>query len=270
MPFSRLLPSCLLALALSGAALCVAAAPIKAGVYPSYPPLDMRDPASNQLSGFDVEFGEALAAKLGTSLDWHETNFAELIAATRTGRIQIFFNGMFDTPERREQVAFVDYLRSGSQFMTLAGGAATAPGALCGKRIGISRLTNGPAVLKAWNAITCTRQGRAEAIYVPADNSIDARIQMKQGRTDAVMQDSLTVPHVMSQERGRYVALGEPIDFQLMGIGVDKADASLQKRVAGAVQQLIDDGSYARLMKKWGLPASSALSRVSIDAGHTR
>src|SRR5258707_7424117 len=88
----------------------MAAEQIKAATYRSSPPLDMRDPASNQLTGFDIELGMALSQKLGRPFDWVETNYSELIAATKTGRVDIFLNGMFDTPERQQQFGFVDYL----------------------------------------------------------------------------------------------------------------------------------------------------------------
>jgi polar amino acid transport system substrate-binding protein len=259
--------------ALSVPAAYAAPVSIKAGVYPSYPPLDMRDPQTNALGGFDIDLGNALAAKLGTQsgsrfdthIDWVETNYAELIAAVKTGRIDIFFNGMFDTPERRTQISFVDYLRSGSQFMTMASTPVSAPEALCGKKIGISRLTSMPAELATWSAEHCEKAGKPAMIYVPADNSIDGRIQMKQGRTDAVLQDSLTVPRTVSEEKGQYVVVGEPFAYHQMGIGVTMADPDLQKRLAVALQQLIDDGSYAKWMAKWGLQTTSAIKTVTIN-----
>ena len=33
---------------------------LNVGVYPSYPPLDMRDPATGALSGFDIELSHEL------------------------------------------------------------------------------------------------------------------------------------------------------------------------------------------------------------------
>ncbi|MFT4063782.1 ABC transporter substrate-binding protein [Paraburkholderia sp.] len=242
-----------------------AAESLKAGIYPSYPPLDMRDPATNELTGFDVELGKALSTKLGRPVDWVETNFAELIAATTTGRIEIFFNGMDDTPARQQQIAFVDYLRSGSQFLTMASSNITTPKAVCGKKVGISRLTNDPAVFARWNAATCEKAGLPAAVYMPAENSVDARSQMKQGRTDVVMMDSLTIPYIIQQNQGAFKTVGEPVEFQPMGIGVAKGDKALQLQVADAMQKLIDDGSYARLLDKWGLSASSAIPKVTIN-----
>ncbi len=238
-----------------------AADAIKAGTYPSYPPLDMRDPTTSTLTGFDIELGAALSKKMGKPFSWVETNYAELIAATKTGRVDIFFNGMFDTSEREKEIGFVDYLRSGSQFVALATSPNKTPISMCGKRVGISRMTSAPAVLARWNASDCVKQGLPEAIYVPAENSIDARMQMKQGRVDAVMMDSLTVPYIVAQDK-TLTMVGDPIEYTNMGIGVAKGETALGKAVAVALQSLIDDGSYAALMTKWNLPTTSALPKV--------
>ena len=39
------------------------------------------------------------------------------------------------------------------------------------------------------------------------------------------------------------------------------------KPLQDAQRATIDDGAYAKLIAKWGLPASSALSRVTINMG---
>ena len=249
-------------------ATAIAAAPstatIKAGTYPSYPPLDMRDTATNELTGFDIELGESLAKRVGQPLTWVETNYAELIAATKTGRVDIFFNGMFDTPEREQQISFVDYLRSGSQFVGMAGGSFKTAESLCGKRIGISRITSAPAELVNWNAAVCAKKNLPAAIYVPAENSTDARMQMKQGRVDAVFMDSLTIPYIISQDK-TLAMIGEPVEYTRMGIGVAKGQEALGQKIGKALQAMIDDGSYAKLMDKWGLPKTSALQKVLIN-----
>ena len=85
-------------------------------VVPNYPPLEFRDPASGQLTGFDVELGEALAKKLGLKLNWQETSFDQMIPAVTTGRVDAILSGMTDYASRHEASTFIDYLRSGPAF----------------------------------------------------------------------------------------------------------------------------------------------------------
>lgn len=252
----------------AGNGVAVAQTGVAVGIYPSYPPLDMRDPATGKLKGFDVDFGNAVAQKLGIKIEWRETAYVQLIASIQTGRIRLFFNGMNETPARLRLIAFVDYLRSGTQFMTLSGDAATFPSiaALCGKKVAASRGTNLPEQIADWSKANCEAAGKPAVIYLSADNNIDARNQLKQGRSDAMAQDSLTIPFVRSQEPGTYATIGEAFNPVRMGIGVGKDDTALQDRLSHAVQSLIDDGSYAKLIAKWGLPASSAVAKATIHS----
>jgi polar amino acid transport system substrate-binding protein len=242
---------------------------IVVGIYPSYPPLDVKDPATGAMSGFDVELGQVLAKRMGTSFDLQETNFAQFVSSVQTGRINLFLNGMNDTVARRELISFVDYLRSGTQFMVLASSAASYPTmqALCGKKIAGSRGTTFPAAVESWSHAHCEAEGKPAMVFMGADNTIDARSQMKQGRVDAIVQDSLTIPFVQSREEGVFQTIGEPFDITVMGIGITKEDQNLQAALQSALQAMIDDGSYAGLLKKWNLPASSAIPRATINAG---
>jgi polar amino acid transport system substrate-binding protein len=240
---------------------------IAVGIYPSYPPLDMRDPVSGELMGFDIELSKRLAQKLGAVFDLQETAFAQLLPSVQTGRIKLFFNGMNDTAPRRELIGFVDYLRSGTQFLVRAADAGAYPDetALCGRKVAGSRSTSLPGQIAAWSQAHCESQGRAALVFLGADNNIDARSQLRQERVDAMAQDSLTIPFVQSKEPGVYQPVGEPFEMTIMGIGVDKGDTALQHSIAQALQAMIDDGSYAALLKDWGLPASSAIARATVN-----
>ena len=87
-------------------------------VVPNYPPLEFRYPATNALTGFDIDLGAALAQKLGVKIDWQETAFEQMIPALATGRVDAIMSGMSDLASRHDAASFVDYLRSGPQFFT--------------------------------------------------------------------------------------------------------------------------------------------------------
>ncbi|MCB8877562.1 ABC transporter substrate-binding protein [Acidisoma silvae] len=250
-----------------------AAAPLPAkltvGVYPSYPPLDMKDPATGTLKGFDIALGQALAQRMGTTVVLQETSFAQFISSVETGRIDLFLNGMNDTKLREQTIAFVDYLKSGTQFMVRAADAKTYtdPVQFCGKTVAGSRSTNLPQQIGAWSQTYCVAAGKPAITFMGADNNIDARLQLKQDRVDAMVQDSLTIPYVQSQEAGVYATVGQPFDTTVMGIGVGKTNTALHTALSKALQSMMDDGSYAALIAKSGLPANAAIAKATIDAG---
>ena len=91
-----------------------------AATQPNYPPIAYKDPASNTLTGFDIDLGEAIAKELGLKIEWQETAFAQMISSLQTQRVDIALAGMSDLPARREVVDFIDYMKTGPQFFTTA------------------------------------------------------------------------------------------------------------------------------------------------------
>src|SRR5579862_1416223 len=86
-----------------------------AATQPNYPPIAFKDPATNALTGFDIDLGEAIAKELGLKIEWQETAFAQMISSLQTQRVDIALAGMSDLPARREVVDFVDYMKTGPQ-----------------------------------------------------------------------------------------------------------------------------------------------------------
>ena len=240
------------------------------GGYPAYPPVDMRDPQTNELTGFDVDLINALSKKIDVKIKWSETQFAQLIPSMQTKRLDLFVSAMNDTAERQKVISFVDYLRSGTQLATLK---AFQPGFtqlddFCGLRIAASRATSIPQQLNDWSAEHCIKAGKPAMQVSGADNNIDARNQTKQGRVDAFAQDSLTVPYIMSQNANTFRTIGEPFNVQNAGIGVAKDNIALQQEVQHALSLLVADGTYKALLAKWQLPPQSAVSNVTINNGN--
>ncbi|MBV8768232.1 MAG: transporter substrate-binding domain-containing protein, partial [Hyphomicrobiales bacterium] len=167
---------------------------LMAAIVPNYPPLDLRDPATNELSGLDVDLGNAIAAKLGVKMDWQETSFEQMISAVDTGRVDVILSGMTDLASRHDKVSFVDYLRSGPQFFVQASRANEFPDmlALCGKSVGTSRRTSFPGEIAQWSDQHCKPAGKPAINVVGTEGSPDARTQLKQGRVDAAMQGNET------------------------------------------------------------------------------
>lgn len=241
---------------------------IIAAIVPNYPPLESRDPATNALTGFDVELGNAIAAKLGVKIDWQETSFEQMVAAVDTGRVDIILSGMTDLASRYDKVTFIDYMRSGPQFFVQAARLKEFPDmlALCGKSVGASRRTSFPKEIAAWSDAHCLPAGKPAINFVGTEGSADARTQLKQGRIDAAVQGNETLPYVMDQEPNTFAPVGAAIASQYTGIGTAPGAKELREAMAEALGALVADGTYKALLAKWKL-SDTAIERVTINAG---
>ncbi len=238
---------------------------IKVALVPNYPPMEFRDPATSALSGFDIDFGEAIGRKLGVKIEWQETSFDQFMPSISTGRVDAILSGFTDYASRHETATFVDYLKSGPNFFVQQSRAAEfkEPAALCGKKVGASRRTMFPAMINAWSEKSC---GSTPVVFVGTDGSADARTQLKQGRIDAAVQGNETLPYIMDFEPGAYTPVGTPIAQQFTGIALPVKEKALQQAMLEAVDALIADGTYRTLLAKWKL-TDNALEKATINAG---
>ncbi|MBR0800807.1 ABC transporter substrate-binding protein [Bradyrhizobium jicamae] len=238
---------------------------IKVAIVPNYPPLEFRDPATSALSGFDIDLGEALGRKLGVKFEWQETSFDQFMPSIATGRVDAILSGMTDYASRHEAASFVDYLRSGPHFFVQQsrGAAFKDAVALCGKKVGASRRTAFPAQVAAWSEAHCSSN---PVQFVGTDGSADARTQLKQGRIDAAVQGSETLPYIVDLEPGAYTPVGETFSPGFTGIALPVKEKALQQAMVEALDALIADGTYRTLLAKWKLN-DNGIEKATINAG---
>ncbi|WP_248803114.1 ABC transporter substrate-binding protein [Pseudomonas sp. MWU13-2100] len=238
---------------------------IVAAIMPNYPPMDFKNPASNELTGVDFDLGNALAQHMGVKMKWQETSFEQMINALTTKRVDIVLSGMTDTAERQKAVDFVDYFTSGSQFYTLEKNKdINEMTDICGKTAGTSRRTTFPAEIAAWSTAHCPADKQIKVIGT--EGSADARAQLRQSRINVAVQGSETLPYLVAQEKNTFKIIGAPMVVQFTGIGVSKENAQLRDAIQTALQSMIADGSYQAILKKWDLSVG-AVDNIAVNKG---
>lgn len=230
-----------------------AAGAFRLTVNATYAPMEYRNPATNELTGLDIDLATEIAKRLGVRIVWSETPFAELIPSLQTGRADFIISGITDRISRRDNADFVDYVRTGAQFAVLAGSPAKVETDLCGKKVGTTRSTSFPVDIAAWSKKNCEEAGKPAIQYVPAENSIDARNQMKQERVDAVVQGAETLPYALQNEAGKYRIIGKPFTVGYQGIMFRKDATALREVVTETLRGMMSDGTYGKILDKYEL-----------------
>lgn len=261
-------------LAVTLAACCasaVAATPVqtlKVGVEATYPPMSFRDPATNKNVGFNIDLFNALGNVMQVQIKLEEMSFEQLTSSLSTGRIDVIGTAITDLPKRRTEMTFVDYLQTGAQMFTTVknSGAGVTPEAFCGKAIGTPRTTNYYPEVLAWNDSHCVNAGKTAAIVQGTAGASASRLDLQQERLAAVVLGPEYIKYLMSQEPDTYVLVGDPLSTHHFGFAIAKTNGEVRDALVKGIDQLIKDGTYQAILKKWNLQ-SQAVAQAMVDGG---
>lgn len=230
-----------------------------------YVPMEFRDPATGELTGFDVELAKALAEVLGVTVEYQEGAFETLTPALQSERVDLIMSGFYDRPARREYFDFINYLAAGGQFFASVSREDLKEAKdFCGKTVSTIRATNYPEAIAAFSAEVCAPAG-LEPIKVAEESDVPQMlINVKTGRVDGAMQGLESIPAYMATEPDTYKPIGEPVGRALMGIAFNKTDTVLRDAFVHALKAKIADGTYDALIEKYKL-GLSAYKDVTIN-----
>ncbi len=243
-------------------------APLRIALFASFPPMAYRVPETNGLAGIDVELADYVGRKLGRPVIWQDVSYEQAIPALTTGRVDLAFS-LLDEPASRDRLDYIDYLASGIQAYTLTSHAPIASLLdLCGQSLGANRRNGFSAAMRAWSDKTCLPSGRPPIVVQDTDGTQAARLQLKQGRVDAIVQSSESVPYTFGQEPGTYIRIDKPLAALSIAVAFPKGAQALRDQVAAALRDAVADGTYAAVLAKFGLTENSDAAAIMATATH--
>jgi polar amino acid transport system substrate-binding protein len=234
----------------------VSAGELRVLTNPIYPPMEFVDPNKGALDGFDIDLANAIAKKLGLTARFVTAAFQQLQSGLQTGRGDMIMSGLSDNVKRQAAMDFVDYVTSGPIVFTMKANASRyqRTGDFCGKTVAGSRSTIFGDNVRTWSDANCVGKGKPAIKFEGTVDSNAARLGMKQGRYDGVVQGIETIAYQMRVEPDTFVIVGEPLlSNDTFGMAFKKDNTALRDAVAAALNGLIRDGTYAGLLNKWGL-----------------
>jgi polar amino acid transport system substrate-binding protein len=235
----------------------------------SYAPLEFYAPGSKRVEGFDYDLAQALAAKMGASMTFQNHDFNSLLKSLDGGKFDLVISAMSDTRERSHQVDFVDYFLAGSGILVRAGNPHHVfnLASLCGMTVDLQRGTSQDAAVAAQSK-RCTAIGLHPITVLSYTTDDEALKHFLAGKSMAHISDYPVVSHLARTLDGgkAYIVVGEQFGVVPYGIAVSKKDVALRDRVQRALKDMIEDGTYDALLKKWGLE-QGAMRSAPINAG---
>ncbi len=218
--------------------------------------------------GSEVDLINAIAAKLGLKAEHSDMAFSSLITSLETGRVDVTMAAMNDTAERQQKIDFVDYFTSGITIMVQKGNpqGVKGPDDLCGKGVAVN-LGSSQETFAKEQSRKCVAAGKPEVQVSVTDSDTGNQNQLRTGRVAAILNDLPTAVYVAKTAGdGKFFEVVElaPINGGPYGIGVNKQNAKLSEAIKGALQALIDDGTYAKILGNWDIK-QGAISKAAIN-----
>jgi polar amino acid transport system substrate-binding protein len=232
------------------------------GIDATYAPNEYKN-SNGQPIGWDVDLADAIAAKLGVKTDYTISKFDNIIPSVTGGRYDLGVSSFTDTTEREKQVDFVNYYSAGVLWASPKG-KTVDPDNACGLKVAVEAGTyedtdEVPAKSKA-----CTDAGKAAIQVLKYDGQDQATNALVLGQVDAMSADSPITEYAISKQKDKIQAAGKTFDVAPYGIAVDKG-SKLTDVIKNSLQALIDDGTYTKILAKWGVE-DGAVDKADVNA----
>jgi polar amino acid transport system substrate-binding protein len=240
----------------------------------SYAPNEFSTDGGKTFQGMDIDLGKAIGQVLGLQVKFVNTPFDGILAGLAAGKYDLSLSSFTDTAEREKTVDFVTYYRAGTSIAVKKGnplGIKSQEG-LCGVRVAAEKgttqlmsltadkLDDGSITLRG----TCKKDGKKVPVAVPLPDQNAVNAALVAGRADAFTADSPVVDYQVKITNGAVEQGGTATDVAPYGIALPKAAGTFKEAVQKAVQKLIDDGSYTKIMETWGLQ-DGAITEAKIN-----
>ncbi|MEU6386980.1 ABC transporter substrate-binding protein [Streptomyces bauhiniae] len=252
---------------------------IKVGSDIAYPPVEYME--GGKAVGIDPDVAAALGKQLGVDFQFQNGKFDQLIVGLQSGRSQAIMSAMNDTKDRQNGidsdtgkkagtgVDFVDYFTAGTSILVQKGnpkGIKTLDD-LCGKVVALQRGTTSEGIAKAQNA-KCKKDGKKPFTLQTFDTDPEALLRLKQGASVADLNDFPVAAYNAKTSGGGkdFEVVGDQIEAGPYGIAVSKKNTQLRDAIQAAVNAIIKNGDYAKILEKWNVK-QGAVTEAKINGG---
>jgi len=226
---------------------------ITVGTDATYAPAEFLDPDGKTVIGYDVDLFKAVAARLGLTTEWQQSTFGDIIPGVGTGKYEAGVSSFTINPERLQQVNMTSYYSAGTQWATQKGNPnGVSVEEPCGKKVAVQKNT-----VQADDVTTrseaCTKAGKPAVTIDQFPGQDTVANSVASGKDDAMLADSPVTAYAVKQTSGQLETLGDIYDSAPYGYVTAKAQTQFAEALRAAVQSLMDDGNYLKILEAWGV-----------------
>lgn len=221
------------------------------GLDDTFAPMGFKDD-NGELIGFDIDLAKAVGEKLGVEIIFQPINWDTKELELQNGNINLIWNGLSMTEERKQQLLFSNpYLENSQIILVKKDSEIKTKEDLKGKIVGTQNKSSGEDAVNNDKIKTELKELRTYDTYDQAFLDLDA------GRIEAIVADEVLARFIKTNKeksagKELYIVLNSG-DFgkEEYGIGAKKDDTFLIEKVNEALEELKNDGTYKKIHDKW-------------------
>lgn len=231
---------------------------------PTYPPMESVQPGTNTIVGADPDLGAAIATVLGLKLSWQNVTFGKILLGLKSGQYDLSLSSFTDEKSREKTVDFVDYLQIGTSFVVPSDSSQnlTSLSQICGLTVTLESGTTQQSDAEKQSR-KCVAAGQQPVTVLAFPKQTQANLALAAGRAEAMMLDTPPAIYQVQHTNGKF-KLGGQYGIAPYGIAIPK-NSGLVKPIQDALNKLIADGIYAKILAKWDLPSSAAIKQATVN-----
>jgi polar amino acid transport system substrate-binding protein len=237
----------------------------------SFPPYEIV--TGTEMTGASADLTDAIGQVLGVKIE-HETvgGLPALLAGINSGRYQFAFGPIGDFKSREEANDFVDWVQEYVVFAVQKSNpkGITSLDTACGHSIAVMAGGSAEKVIQA-QAEKCKADGKDPLTVQSFTDQPSSILAVRSKRSDAFFSSQAPLTYFVTQANGQLelTGVGQKNGFEdlYQGAVVPKG-SPLGPVLRDTVKLLMENGTYAAIMKKWGLE-NNMIKEPGINLGGT-
>ncbi|MFD7554641.1 transporter substrate-binding domain-containing protein [Streptomyces sp. NPDC059835] len=246
---------------------------IGVGALPAgFPPLAYVGTDQQTLTGAEPDLGRLVAATLGLKPVVKNSTWENLFVGIDSSKVDVAFSNVTITEERKKKYEFASYRKDNLGFEVLKDSTWNFGGDfrnLAGRNVAVAKGTNQEKILLEWQTKAKAEGKGFDIKYFPDSNSTSLALSGKKIDVNFAPNPSIAYHITQSagtstptRNAGSHSGAGESLQGLIAATA--KKDSGLAGPVAAAIDHLIENGQYGKLLAAWNL-SDEAVAKSEVN-----
>lgn len=220
------------------------------GLDDTFAPMGFRD-EDGEIVGFDIDLAKEAARRMGVEAEFKPVDWDGVIFELKSKKIDMVWNGMTITEDRKKQIAFSNAYYTGEQIaITRADSDIKSISDLAGKVVGTQMGSTSYFALEKNPVFSEVKDVKKYT------SNVDALLDLEAGRTEAVIIDSMVGRYYATKKEAKegrdiFAFVDGSLANEYTGIGMRKEDQTLVNEINRVMAEMKTDGTFDTIYAKW-------------------